>query len=346
MQREKKVKSRKKSPLDEIRDESEATMVDSAERPVESENAGDTEDAEDSEGVLEEPLWDKETPREEAAPPSKSADPLPQYLKEIRRTPLLTFEEEQELAKRIAEGDEDARRKMIEANLRLVVKIGRRYLNKGMELSDIIEEGNIGLIKAVEKFKYEKGFKFNTYAFWWIRQAIERALINQTRMIRLPVYVVEIVNNFSRTVQRLFQKLNRDPTVEEIAREMGVSEMQVRDIFQLIQKTYSLDAPVGDKSDDTFKDIIKDERSATPEEQVDHVLLHEQVREWLGHLTDKEREVIILRFGLGAEDPQTLEKIGQQFGMTRERIRQIEAQALIKLRNLSRRKQIDLDGML
>lgn len=334
-----KVKSRKKVAVNELGEDPGVTAVDLPEDPQDAEDMGA------SAPILEEPLWDKPT-REDSGAPARVADPLPQYLKEIRGTPLLTFEEEQELAKQIAVGDEEARRKMIESNLRLVVKIGRRYLNKGMDLSDIIEEGNIGLIKAVEKFKYEKGFKFNTYAFWWIRQAIERALINQTRMIRLPVYVVEIVNNFTRTVQRLFQELNRDPTVEEIAAEMRVTEIQVRDIFQLIQKTYSLDAPVGDKSDDTFKDIIKDEVGASPEELVDHTLLHEQVRDWLGHLTDKEREVIILRFGLGSEEPQTLEKIGQRFGMTRERIRQIEAQALVKLRNLSRRKQIDLDGML
>lgn len=275
-----------------------------------------------------------------------TGDTLTAYLKAIRGTALLSFDEEQELAKRITAGDEKARQRMIESNLRLVVKIGRRYLNRGMELSDIIEEGNIGLIKAVEKFKYEKGFKFNTYAFWWIRQAIERALINQTRMIRLPVYVYEIVNQFTRTVRQLFQQYNRDPTLDEIADKMGISLSQVRDITQLIQKTYSLDTPVSDSSDETFKDIIRDDTGAAPDDAVEQVILHGQLREWLKYLADKEREVIILRFGLGDEEPHTLEKIGQRFGMTRERIRQIEAQALGKLRYISRRKQIDLDGML
>lgn len=276
---------------------------------------------------------------------SAGSDSLPRYLREIRRTPLLSFEDEQELAKKIVAGDEEARQRMIEANLRLVVKIGRRYLNRGMDLSDIIEEGNLGLIRAVEKFKYEKGFKFNTYAFWWIRQAIERALVNQTRMVRLPVYVVEIVNNFTRAVQRLYQRLDRDPSIAEIAAEMGVTEAQANEVILLIQKTYSLDAPVGENGEDTFKDIIRDEEGISPEELVDRVLLHEQIGEWLAALTDKEREVIILRFGLGNEEALTLEKIGQQFGMTRERVRQIEGKALAKIRAISRRKREEFKDM-
>lgn len=276
----------------------------------------------------------------------KGLDAIKFYLKEIRKTPLLTFEEEQELAKRIAQGDQEARSKMIEANLRLVVAIGKKYINRGMPFSDIIEEGNLGLIRAVEKFQYQKGFKFSTYASWWIKQAIERAIVNQTRTIRLPVHIAEIVNSYMRASRQLTQALCRDPTVEEIAKKMKVSVEKARNISQVVRETYSLDMLIGDQEEDTLKDILQDNNSVSPAAISEEIRRRENIEEWLSQLSPSERRVIDLRFGLKDGEPKTLDNIGKEFGITRERVRQIETQALNKLRNITKRKKIDLEGML
>lgn len=276
----------------------------------------------------------------------KGLDAIKYYLKEIRKTPLLTFEEEQELAKRIAQGDQDARSKMIEANLRLVVAIGKKYINRGLPFSDIIEEGNLGLIRAVEKFQYQKGFKFSTYASWWIKQAIERAIVNQTRTIRLPVHIAEIVNSYMRASRQLTQALGRDPTVEEIAKKMKVSVEKARNISQVVRETYSLEMLIGDQEEDTLKDILQDNNSVSPAAISEEIRRREHIEEWLSQLSPSERRVIDLRFGLKDGEPKTLDSIGKDFGITRERVRQIETQALNKLRNITKRKKIDLEGML
>ena len=273
-------------------------------------------------------------------------DAIKLYLKEIRVSSLLSFEEEQDLAHRVARGDEDARKRMIEANLRLVVNIGKRYINRGLPFSDIIEEGNIGLIKAVEKFKPEKGFRFSTYASWWIKQSIERALVNQTRTIRLPVHISEVINTFVKVVRRLIQNLKREPTTEEIAAEMNYTPDQVKDIMQLIRKTNSLDTPIGNKEEGSLKDLIEDEGSLSPAKVTEGIIRHEQIIEWLKYLTENEKKVISLRFGLEDGEAQTLEVIGKEFGLTRERVRQIEASALNKLRFITKRKDIDMDNIL
>ena len=277
---------------------------------------------------------------------SKGLDAIKYYLKEIRKTPLLTFEQEQELAKKIEKGDQDARAKMIEANLRLVVAIGKKYINRGLQFSDIIEEGNLGLIRAVEKFQYQRGFKFSTYASWWIKQAIERAIVNQTRTIRLPVHIAEIVNSYLRSVRQLTQALGRDPQIEEIAKKMKVSVDKVRSISQVVRETYSLDMLIGDQEEDTLKDILQDTNALSPASASEDIRRREHIDEWLQQLSVSERKVIELRFGLGDGEPKTLDSIGKDFGITRERVRQIETQALNKLRIITRRKKIDLEEML
>lgn len=276
----------------------------------------------------------------------RGLDAIKYYLKEIRRTPLLTFEQEQTLARRIAKGDQEARAKMIEANLRLVVAIGKKYINRGLQFSDIIEEGNLGLIRAVEKFQYERGFKFSTYASWWIKQSIERAIVNQTRTIRLPVHIAEIVNSYMRALRQLTQALGRDPTIEEIAQKMKVTVEKVRSISQVVRETYSLDMLIGDQEEDTLKDILQDNNSLSPATFSDEIRRREHIDEWLQQLSVSERKVIDLRFGLSDGEPKTLDSIGKEFGITRERVRQIETQALNKLRIITRRKKIDLEGML
>jgi RNA polymerase sigma factor RpoS len=307
---------------------------------------------EEFEAGMGEELFDEEEEEEEAeaeepaAYPDEAQDAIKLYLKEIRVSNLLSFEEEQELAHRVEKGDEEARARMIEANLRLVVNIGKRYINRGLPFSDIIEEGNIGLIKAVEKFKPEKGFRFSTYASWWIKQSIERALVNQTRTIRLPVHISEVINTFVKVVRRLIQSLKREPTVEEIAAEMNYAPEQVKDIMQLIRKTHSLDTPIGNKEEGSLKDLIEDEASLSPAKVTEGIIRHEQIIEWLNYLTENEKKVISLRFGLEDGEAQTLEVIGKEFGLTRERVRQIEASALNKLRFITKRKSIDLDSIL
>jgi RNA polymerase sigma factor RpoS len=276
----------------------------------------------------------------------KGLDAIKYYLKEIRKTPLLTFEQEQELAKRIAQGDQEARAKMIEANLRLVVAIGKKYINRGLQFSDIIEEGNLGLIRAVEKFQYQRGFKFSTYASWWIKQAIERAIVNQTRTIRLPVHIAEIVNSYLRATRQLTQSLGRDPQIEEIAKKMKVPVEKVRSISQVVRETYSLDMLIGDQEEDTLKDILQDNNALSPATFSDEIRRREYIDEWLQQLSVSERKVIEMRFGFVDGEPKTLDSIGKEFGITRERVRQIETQALNKLRAITKRKKIDLEEML
>jgi RNA polymerase sigma factor (sigma-70 family) len=276
----------------------------------------------------------------------RGLDAIKYYLKEIRKTPLLTFEQEQSLAKKIAAGDQEARAGMIEANLRLVVAIGKKYINRGLQFSDIIEEGNLGLIRAVEKFQYQKGFKFSTYASWWIKQAIERAIVNQTRTIRLPVHIAEIVNSYMRAVRQLTQSLGREPTLEEIAKKMKVAVEKARSISQVVRETYSLDMLIGDQEEDTLKDILQDSNALSPASFSDDIRRREHIDEWLTQLSASERKVIEMRFGLVDGEPKTLDSIGKEFGITRERVRQIETQALNKLRVITKRKKIDLEGML
>ena len=279
-----------------------------------------------------------EEPEPRAQDPSLSGpattDVVRSYLRDIRRSQLLTFEQEQDLGRRIQEGDEDARRQMIESNLRLVVSIGKRYVNRGLPFSDIIEEGNLGLMRAVEKFDYTKGFKLSTYASWWIRQSIERAIINQSKVIRLPVHVVERVNQYFRAVEQLLQTLGEEPSVERIAEALKKTPQEVHDIQGLLQSTYSLDSPVGDQEDTALGDLIEDTRIAAPSSSAEGIIQRERIVQWLNVLKDKERKVIVYRFGLEGEEPKTLEQIGNIFGLTRERVRQIEAAALAKLRAL------------
>jgi RNA polymerase sigma factor RpoS len=307
------------------------------------EGDGEKEEA-DNEAGSNEPASGQ--PAEEAASPQKGLDAIKYYLKEIRKTPLLTFAQEQELAKRIEQGDQEARAKMIEANLRLVVAIGKKYINRGLQFSDIIEEGNLGLIRAVEKFQYQRGFKFSTYASWWIKQSIERAIVNQTRTIRLPVHIAEIVNSYLRTTRQLTQSLGREPSIEEIAKKMKVTVEKVRSISQVVRETYSLDMLIGDQEEDTLKDILQDTNAVSPARFSDEIRRKEHIDDWLQLLSVSERKVIEMRFGLVDGEPKTLDAIGKEFGITRERVRQIETQALNKLRVITRKKKIDLEGML
>lgn len=267
-------------------------------------------------------------------------DPVRMYLKEIGRVPLLTPEKEVELAKRMEQGDEDAKRQLAEANLRLVVSIAKRYVGRGMLFLDLIQEGNLGLIKAVEKFDFRKGFKFSTYATWWIRQAITRAIADQARTIRIPVHMVETINKLIRVSRQLLQELGREPLPEEIAKEMGISEEKVREILKIAQEPVSLETPIGEEEDSHLGDFIEDHDARAPAEEASFTLLREQLDDVLTTLTDREQKVLRLRFGLDDGRARTLEEVGQQFGVTRERIRQIEAKTLRKLRHPSRSKKL------
>jgi len=267
-------------------------------------------------------------------------DPVRMYLKEIGRVPLLSAEEEVELAKRIEAGDEDAKRRLAEANLRLVVSIAKRYVGRGMLFLDLIQEGNLGLIKAVEKFDYRKGYKFSTYATWWIRQAITRAIADQARTIRIPVHMVETINKLIRVQRQLLQQLGREPLPEEIAHEMGISVERVREIMKIAQEPVSLETPIGEEEDSHLGDFIEDEDAPAPAEAASFTLLKEQLEEVLQTLTPREEKVLRLRFGLDDGRARTLEEVGQIFNVTRERIRQIEAKALRKLRHPSRSKKL------
>lgn len=268
------------------------------------------------------------------------SDPVRMYLREIGKIPLLTPEEEVELAKRVEEGDPEAKAKLIEANLRLVVSIAKKYIGRGMLFLDLIQEGNLGLIRAVEKFDYRKGFKFSTYATWWIRQAITRAIADQARTIRIPVHMVETINKLIRVSRQLVQQLGREPTAEEIAAEMGIAPEKVEEIHRIAQEPVSLETPIGEEEDSELGDFLEDKDIPSPEEAAAQQLLREQLEEMLEELTDREREVLRLRFGLEDGHPYTLEEVGLRFGVTRERIRQIEAKALRKLRHPSRSKKL------
>lgn len=267
-------------------------------------------------------------------------DPVRMYLKEIGRVPLLTAEEEVELAKRMEQGDEEAKRHLAEANLRLVVSIAKRYVGRGMLFLDLIQEGNLGLIKAVEKFDYRKGFKFSTYATWWIRQAITRAIADQARTIRIPVHMVETINKLIRVSRQLLQEYGREPTPEEIAEKMDIPEERVREIMKIAQEPVSLETPIGEEEDSHLGDFIEDEEALAPAEAASFMLLKEQLEGVLESLTPREEKVLRLRFGLDDGRSRTLEEVGREFGVTRERIRQIEAKALRKLRHPSRSKKL------
>ncbi|WP_409301731.1 RNA polymerase sigma factor RpoD [Peribacillus sp. SCS-155] len=276
-----------------------------------------------------------------SVPPGvKINDPVRMYLKEIGRVDLLSAEEEIQLAKRIEEGDEEAKRRLAEANLRLVVSIAKRYVGRGMLFLDLIQEGNMGLIKAVEKFDYDKGFKFSTYATWWIRQAITRAIADQARTIRIPVHMVETINKLIRVQRQLLQDLGREPTPEEIAEDMDLTPDKVREIQKIAQEPVSLETPIGEEDDSHLGDFIEDQDATSPSEHAAYELLKEQLEDVLDTLTDREENVLRLRFGLDDGRTRTLEEVGKVFGVTRERIRQIEAKALRKLRHPSRSKRL------
>ena len=270
----------------------------------------------------------------------KINDPVRMYLKEIGRIPLLTSDEEFEYARRAVDGDEEAKRILAESNLRLVVSIAKRYVGRGMLFLDLIQEGNIGLMKAVDKFDPEKGYKFSTYATWWIRQAITRALADQARTIRVPVHMVETINKLARVQRQLTQDLNREPTDEEIAKKLGISVDKVREVYKISQDPVSLETPIGEEDDSHLGDFIRDERTVSPEEYATEELLKEELAGVLLTLTDREEKVLRLRFGLDDGQCRTLEEVGQIFGVTRERIRQIEAKALRKLRHPSRSRKL------
>lgn len=299
--------------------------------PEELEEDSDTEEATKSNADLEVTL---------SAEGIAIDDPVKVYLKEIGRVPLLSGEEEVELAKRMGEGDIIARKRLSEANLRLVVSIAKRYVGRGMQFLDLIQEGNLGLIKAVEKFDYTKGYKFSTYATWWIRQAITRAIADQARTIRIPVHMVETINKVVRVERQLLQELGRQPQAEEIAELMGMSVDKVREIMKVAQEPVSLETPIGEEEDSHLGDFIPDDDAPAPAEAASHTLLKEQLGDVLKTLTQREAKVLRLRFGLDDGRPRTLEEVGREFNVTRERIRQIEAKALRKLRHPSRSKKL------
>ena len=311
-------------------------LGDDALPPVDEDALPELEELEEIEEVTEEEMNETEA----MADTFSTDDPVRMYLKEIGKVPLLTPEEEQDLAKRIAEGDEEAKRRMAEANLRLVVSIAKRYVGRGMLFLDLIQEGNLGLIKAVEKFDYTKGYKFSTYATWWIRQAITRAIADQARTIRIPVHMVETINKVIRVSRQLLQELGHDPSAEEIAAEMNMPVDKVRDILKIAQEPVSLETPIGEEEDSHLGDFIPDEDASEPSEAASFSLLKEQLMEVLDTLTPREKKVLELRFGIVDGRTRTLEEVGKEFNVTRERIRQIEAKALRKLRHPSRSKKL------
>ena len=296
--------------------------------------------AELEETVLEAEELDLEKLEHEVLDGVNLEDPVRMYLKEIGKVPLLTSEEEVELAKKMESGDEMAKVRLAEANLRLVVSIAKKYLGRGLLFLDLIQEGNLGLIKAVDKFDYKKGYKFSTYATWWIRQAITRAIADQARTIRIPVHMVETINKVTRVSRQMTQELGREPSAEEIAVEMNLSTERVREILKVAQEPVSLESPVGEEEDSHLGDFIQDENIMAPAEAATLMLLKEQLEEAMSALTDREKEVLKMRFGLNEAQPLTLEQVGKYFNVTRERIRQIEAKALRKLKHPSRSKKL------
>ena len=311
-------------------------LGDDALPPVDEDALPELEELQEIEEVTEEEMNETEA----MADTFSTDDPVRMYLKEIGKVPLLTPEQEQDLAKRMAEGDEEAKRRMAEANLRLVVSIAKRYVGRGMLFLDLIQEGNLGLIKAVEKFDYTKGYKFSTYATWWIRQAITRAIADQARTIRIPVHMVETINKVIRVSRQLLQELGHDPSAEEIAAEMNMPVDKVRDILKIAQEPVSLETPIGEEEDSHLGDFIPDEDASEPSEAASFSLLKEQLMEVLDTLTPREKKVLELRFGIVDGRTRTLEEVGKEFNVTRERIRQIEAKALRKLRHPSRSKKL------
>lgn len=271
---------------------------------------------------------------------AKVNDPVRMYLKEIGVVPLLTNEEEQELALAVEAGDPEAKQRLAEANLRLVVSIAKRYVGRGMQFLDLIQEGNMGLMKAVDKFDYSKGFKFSTYATWWIRQAITRAIADQARTIRIPVHMVETINKLIRISRQLLQDKGREPLPEEIAEGMGITVERVREIQKIAQEPVSLETPIGEEEDSHLGDFIEDQDAIAPDDAASYILLREQIEDVFTCLTEREQQVLLLRFGLKDGKPRTLEEVGQHFNVTRERIRQIEGKALTKLRNRGKRDKI------
>ena len=296
---------------------------------------------EELDAIVEEGTDEVDTDLDLSIPDSVNIeDPVRMYLKEIGKVPLLTAEEEIDLAKRMEDGDEDAKKRLAEANLRLVVSIAKRYVGRGMLFLDLIQEGNLGLIKAVEKFDYNKGFKFSTYATWWIRQAITRAIADQARTIRIPVHMVETINKLVRVQRQLLQELGREPTPEEVAEHMDIPVERVREIIKISQEPVSLETPIGEEEDSHLGDFIQDDNVPVPADAAAFTLLKEQLTDVLGTLTEREQKVLRLRFGLDDGRARTLEEVGKEFNVTRERIRQIEAKALRKLRHPSRSRKL------
>jgi len=318
--------------IDKVFDKMEALGVD-----ISKDDDIEEPDLEDLEEVEEIPLEDINTMNFEGI---NVDDPVRMYLREIGKIPLLSFDEEADLAKRVMEGDEEAKQKLSESNLRLVVSIAKKYVGRGMLFLDLIQEGNMGLIKAVEKFDYTKGYKFSTYATWWIRQAITRAIADQARTIRIPVHMVETINKLIRTSRHLLQQMGREPSPEEIAAEMEIPVEKVMEIQKIAQDPVSLETPIGEEDDSHLGDFIQDEDSPAPQDSAAYTLLREQLEDVMNTLTPREAKVLKLRFGLEDGRPRTLEEVGKEFMVTRERIRQIEAKALRKLRHPSRSKKL------